>query len=75
MGCSSSLFGGARQFATNNFKTKFGDTLSSDFSFPRHKELFNDEYYNQDDGDSPYQEDAEGPWNHEDDTADVDSPF
>ena len=64
-GCQPLL--GMRLFGTN-FKGKREDTLSNKFNFPKHTELFTDDYYQGDidgtsmrDDPNPYQADNKGP--------------
>lgn len=56
------LFGttGLRGFANRGIKT--GDRLADNFSFPKHREIFNDEYY-EGSNESPFAKDAPKPNN------------
>jgi hypothetical protein len=50
--------------------------LNENFSFPKHKEFFNDKYYDTEDNHkSPYSEKAPGPKTLSDDFIDPNNPF
>lgn len=49
--------------------------LGGNFSFPKHKEFFNDEYYGEESAKSPFSKNAAGPKTMQDDFVDPNNPF
>jgi hypothetical protein len=66
-----------RSFASSRNKGKMEKSLGNNFSFPRHKELFNDEYYASDNENTEngYMNDGNKDINKNEDTVDPNSPF
>ena len=72
--CSAYL--GLRSFSSRVFQS--GDDLKDNFSFPKHKEFFNDKFYeepNENTGKSPYAKNAAGPQTLSEDYVDPNNPF
>ena len=66
---------GVRMFASSS-KTFQSGGLNENFNFPKHKEFFNDKYYDTEDNHkSPYSEKATGPKTLSDDFIDPNNPF
>lgn len=59
LGISRASFAGTTRFRSGAFSD---EKLGNNFSFPKHKELFNDKYYEESSHKSPFDQDAKGPF-------------